>query len=127
MSQMIILYIIFIFILNKAFINPDRISSSYSSAYLLPNNDIFLVLENRISVYDSTLSTEKHNHYFNSAQYITSSTDAETISIAQFSTENENNNIILSLVKKNIFIFSSEGEYLFEKDLVTIYKEHIIL
>ena len=117
MSQMIILYIIFIFILNKAFINPDRISSSYSSAYLLPNNDIFLVLENRISVYDSTLSTEKHNHNLNSDQQITSSSDAETISIAQFSTESENNNIILSLVKKNIFIFSSEGEYLFEKDL----------
>jgi len=117
MSQMIILYIIFIFILNKSFINPDRISSSYSSAYLLPNNDIFLVLENRISVYDSTLSTEKHNHNLNSAQQITSSSDAETISIAQFSTENENNNIILSLVKKNIFIFSTEGEYLFEKDL----------
>ena len=110
MSKIFILFVLFKFMR----INTEKLQSHYSSSFVLSNNDIFLVLDNGIYVYDSTLSNIKNSHNFTSSQTITSSNDAETISISQYSTGNDSDNIILALVKNVLFIFTNEGQYLFE-------------
>ena len=110
------IFIIFIFF-NDLFINSDRITSKYSLSFLLYNYDIFLVLENGIQIYDYSLTNLKHSHNFTSSQTINSEEEAESIAIAQFPKGDDNKNIVLSLVKNILFVFSNDGEYSFEIDL----------
>ena len=109
---------ILLLILDISLINSIRLNSKYCSAIVLSNNDIFLLIETGFYVYDSSFTNLKKSHNFTETQKILDiSNDIEKISITQYSTSNGNDNIILCLVKNTLFIFSFEGEYIYEYDL----------
>ena len=108
---------LFIIILKIIIINSERFSSKYILSYLLSNNDVFLVLDSGIKVYDYTLTSSKYSHDFPSDRILSSAQDAESVAIAQFPKGNDNNNIILSLVKKILYVFTYDGDFKFEIDL----------
>ena len=113
---------IFILLLNIAFINSDVLSSKYLASFLLSNYDIFLVFENGTTVYDYKLSNFKYSHDFSSSQILRSDNgDAGSIAFSQFPKGNDNNNIVISLIKDILYFFTSEGKYLFETNITEYY------
>ena len=103
----------FIFLLNKFFINSFQILEKYPKALRFSSNRIFLVTENGFRIYDLTNEMLSYIHNFTSNERkIISETEAEMTSIAVYSDDT-----IIALVKKYLYVFNYEGNYLLEQDL----------
>ena len=103
----------FILLLDKFLINSFHIKEKYPKALPFSSNRIFLVTENGFRIYDLTNKIISYIHNFTSNERkITSETEAEMTSVAAYS-----DFTIIALVKKYLYVFNYEGNYLFDQDL----------
>ena len=104
-------------IIENIFINSFQIKEKYPKAfYPFTNNNLFLVTENGIRIYDSNLETIVKSYNFSSDdRKITLAYEAEDTAIANF-----DDNTIIVLVKGYLYVFDCEGNFLFEQDLTNI-------
>ena len=112
----IFLEIFFIFLLiENLFINSFQIKEKYPKIFYPTNNNflLFLVTENGIRIYDAELEALLNSYNFTSNdRKITSQAEAELTSISQF-----DGGIIIALIKKYLYAFDTEGNFLADQDL----------
>jgi hypothetical protein len=89
------------------YINCIKINEKYPSTFVLSNGNIFIVTENGFRIYDSTLKIRKSYYNFPNSQKITSSSEAESVCISQYS-----DGALIVLVKNNIYIIISSDIYI---------------
>ena len=106
------LFIFILYFLSFKYIYSLSLSEKYPFTYLMSNGNLFVITANGIRVFDSTLQNRIKYHDFSSSIIVSIIEDASKTTIAQFS-----NSYILALYNNILFICSSEGEYIFEKDL----------
>ena len=109
-------------IIENIFINSFQIKEKYPKAfYPFTNNNLFLVTENGIRIYDSNLETIVKSYDFPSDdRKITSTYEAQNTAIANFADDDNPNYPIIVLVKGYLYVFNYEGNFLFEQDLTSI-------
>ena len=94
-------------IIQKYFINSLLLNEKYPLTKVLSNNNVLLISENSIKIYDSDLSTIIGSHNFNSDEKITSEREGELVFCDEFQ-----DGTSIAFVKKNVFVFSNTGNYL---------------
>ena len=109
-------YIFLFLIFENQSINSFRIEEKFPISFLLSNQDLFLVTKYGFRLYDRTFKTLKNFYDFDSnLRLITTEEEAEQVSIAQFS-----NGIIIALVRKFLYIFDINCNYILEQNLRNI-------
>ena len=98
--------LLILLISNFGYINCIKINEKYPSTFVLSNGNIFIVTENGFRIYDSTLKIRKSYYNFPNSQKITSSSEAESVCISQYS-----DGALIVLVKNNIYIIISSHIY----------------
>ena len=88
-----------------------NLNEKYPLVHIMSNGDLFVITQKGIRVFDQTLKIQKSCHNFTS-NFITSNDDISKNTIAQFP-----NDYIISLYNNILLVCSSEGVYIFEKDL----------
>ena len=105
-----------ILLIKNSSINSLKLNEKYPKTLLLSNNNLFLVTENGVRLYDSTLKTQINHYDFTpDERKITSLSEAALTSIAEFS-----DGTTIALVKKYLYIFDSAGELKKEQNLNSI-------
>ena len=106
-------YLFLILIFGNQTINTLRINEAFPIAFLLSNQDLFLVTQNGFRLYDPTLKTQKNVYNFQGdSRKIITADDAERVSIAQFS-----DGIIIALVQKYLYVLDINCNYKLEQNL----------
>ena len=91
---------------NLGYIKCIKINEKYPSTFVLSNGNIFIVTENGFRIYDSSLTIMINYYNFQISQKITSSSEAESVCISQYS-----DGALIVLIKNNIYIIISSDIY----------------
>ena len=99
-------------IFKKFFINSFLLTEKFPFTKILSTNNVFVITENRIRIYDIDLSTIKGQYDFESNEKIESEDDAQFVYIDEFE-----DGTSIAFVKKKIFVFSDTANYLGKLDI----------
>ena len=106
--------LLILFTSNFGYINCIILKEKYPSAFVMSNGNLFLVTEKGFRIYDPSLQKLKIYYNFDISQKITSSSDAESVCISQFSDET------LLLLVKNILYIIVNSSYIYLISLSSI-------
>lgn len=98
---------------NFAYINSIKLNEKYPSTFVLSDGTLFLVTENGFRIYDSSLQIIKSYYNFENSKKITSSSEAESVCISQYS-----DGTLIILVKNNLYVIKSS--YIYTQTLSTM-------
>ena len=110
--------ILFIFIMiniNQIVINDNALyimDLNYTHALSLINGNIFIIHKNGVNVYNYNFTLIIYSYNFDGNPIISSEEENNFTSIIQC--DDDNNQYIVAIIKNNIYIFSSRGQYLFK-------------
>ena len=107
--------------LKSQFINSLNLNEKYPLTHIMSNNDLFIITQKGIRIFDQTLKIQKSCHNFTN-NFITTIEEVSKTTIAQFP-----NDYIIVLYNNILFVCSFEGVYIFEKIYLKILVEIITL
>ena len=99
--------LLILIISNLGYINSIKLYEKYPLTFVMSNGNLFLVTENGFRIYDSNLQIMRSYYNFPTSGKITSSLEAESVCISQFS-----DGTLIILVENNIYIIKSSYIYI---------------
>ena len=112
-----ILFILIMINIKQIVISDDlllkNLNLDYTHALSLTNGNIFIIHKNGVMVYNYNFTIILYSYNFDGNPIISSEEENNFTSIIQC--DDDNNQYIVAIIKNNIYIFSSKGQYLFKK------------
>ena len=91
-----------------------ELNLDYTHSLSLINGNVFIIHKNGVRVYDYNFSITLYEYNFGGNPIISSENDNIFTSIIQC---NDYDQYVIAIIKDNIYIFSSKGQYLFHKSI----------
>ena len=117
-SKIIFFYLVFIniyqVVFNRTANKVKDLDLDYIHPIALLNGNIFIIHKNGVLVYNYNFTEILYNYNFGGIPIIPSEEENELTSVIQ-SKDNEKN--VIALINDTIYVFSSRGQYLFDKQI----------